>query len=52
MAKKKIVSTVERVSALIEEQALTKEDLMGYLRQTIEIRAFENNISNYWGELC
>jgi len=49
MAKKKNVSTIERVSALIEEQALTKEDLMGYLRQTIEIRAFENNISNLLG---
>ncbi len=49
MAKKKNVSTIERVSALIEEQALTKEDLMGYLRQTMEIRAFENNISNLLG---
>ena len=51
MAKKKNVSTIERVSALIEEQALTKEDLMGYLRQTMEIRAFENNISNLLGVL-
>jgi len=49
MAKKKKISTVERVSALIEEQALSKEDLMGYLRQTVEIRAFENNISNLLG---
>ena len=49
MAKKKTVSTIERVSALIEEQALTKEELMGYLRQTMEIRAFENNISNLLG---
>ena len=49
MTKKKKVSTIERVSALIEEQALTKEDLMGYLRQTMEIRAFENNISNLLG---
>ena len=49
MAKKKNLSTIERVSALIEEQALTKEKLMGYLRQTVEIRAFENNISNLLG---
>jgi len=49
MAKKKTVSTIERVSALIEEQALSKEELMGYLRQTVEIRAFENNISNLLG---
>jgi len=49
MTKKKKVSTIERVSALIEEQALTKEDLMGYLRQTMEIRVFENNISNLLG---
>ncbi len=49
MAKKKNVSTIERVSALIEEQALSKEELMGYLRQTMEIRAFENNIFNLLG---
>ena len=49
MAKKKNLSTIERVSALIEEQALTKEKLMGYLRQTVEIRAFENNISKLLG---
>jgi 2-oxoisovalerate dehydrogenase E1 component len=48
MAKKKI-SELERVSALIEEQALTKEQLMEYLRQIVEIRAFENNISNLLG---
>lgn len=36
----------ERISALIEEQGLTKEDLMTALRQLIEIRAFENNIAN------
>jgi 2-oxoisovalerate dehydrogenase E1 component len=35
----------ERVSALIEEQALTKEQVVGYLRQIMEIRALENNIS-------
>jgi pyruvate/2-oxoglutarate/acetoin dehydrogenase E1 component/TPP-dependent pyruvate/acetoin dehydrogenase alpha subunit len=36
----------ERVSALIEEQALTKEQLLGYLRQVLEIRALENNIAD------
>lgn len=40
---------IERTSALIEDQALTKEQLMGYLRQAMEIRAFENNISNLLG---
>jgi hypothetical protein len=42
----KTMSTTEKVSAMIEEQALTKEDLMGYLRQVMEIRALENNIAN------
>ena len=37
--------TTEEVSALIEEQALTREDLMDSLRQIMEIRALENNIS-------
>jgi len=40
------LSLMERVSALIEEQALTKEELMTYLRQIMEIRALENNIAN------
>jgi 2-oxoisovalerate dehydrogenase E1 component len=39
-------SMIERVSAMIEEQALSKEDLMNYLRQVMEIRTFENSISN------
>ena len=43
------ITNVERVSALIEEQALTKEELMDYLRQVVEIRVFENNISNLLG---
>jgi 2-oxoisovalerate dehydrogenase E1 component len=38
--------TLEEVSALIEEQSLTKEQLLNYLRQMIEIRALENNIAN------
>jgi 2-oxoisovalerate dehydrogenase E1 component len=42
--------TAENISAMIEEQALTKEDLMNYLRQVMEIRAFENNISMLLGK--
>jgi hypothetical protein len=30
MANKQLNPTIERVSALIEEQALTKEQLLGY----------------------
>jgi 2-oxoisovalerate dehydrogenase E1 component len=37
--------TAEEVSALVEEQALTREDLLSSLRQIMEIRALENNIS-------
>jgi 2-oxoisovalerate dehydrogenase E1 component len=40
------IRTIEQVSALIEEQSLTKEELMTYLRQMLEIRALENNIAN------
>lgn len=40
------IHTIEQVSALIEEQSLTKEQLMTYLRQMMEIRALENNIAN------
>ena len=39
-------SRLETVSAMIEEQGLTKEELVGYLRQVLEIRALENNIAN------
>ena len=50
MAKKSSKSKIiEHTTALIEEQALTKEQLIGYLRQAMEIRAFENNISNLLG---
>jgi len=42
--------TAEKISAMIEEQALTKEDLMAYLRQVLEIRALENNISMLLGK--
>lgn len=40
------LSELERLTATIEEQSLTKEDLMGFLRQMMEIRALENNIAN------
>ena len=40
---------IESTTAIIEEQALTKEQLLGYLRQVMEIRALENNISNLLG---
>ena len=43
-------SAFERVSALIEEQALTREQLQTYLRQVMEIRAFENNIATLLGK--
>ena len=39
-------SRLEIVSAMIEEQGLTKEQLIGYLRQVMEIRTLENNIAN------
>src|SRR5512142_2435368 len=43
-------SRLELVSAMIEEQGLTKEELVGYLRQVMEIRALENNIANLLGK--
>ena len=35
---------------MIEEQSLTKDELIGYLRQVMEIRALENNIANLLGK--
>lgn len=40
------LSEFERLSAIIEEQSLTKEELIDMLRQMMEIRALENNIAN------
>jgi len=40
------LTRLEYVSAMIEEQSLTKEELVNYLRQVMEIRALENNIAN------
>jgi TPP-dependent pyruvate/acetoin dehydrogenase alpha subunit len=45
----KKITSLEHVSALVEEQALTKKDLLTYLRQVMEIRAFEDNISDLSG---
>jgi len=40
----------EQVSAMIEEQALTREELIALLRQMMEIRALENNIAELLGK--
>ena len=40
------IRTIEEVTAVLEEQELTKEELLTYLRQEMEIRAFEDNIAN------
>jgi 2-oxoisovalerate dehydrogenase E1 component len=40
------VRQIEQISAILEEQELTKEDLLTMIRQIMEIRAFENNIAN------
>src|SRR5512136_1768077 len=45
-----VVLTAEKISAMIEEQALTREELMTYLRQMMEIRAIENNIAELLGK--
>jgi pyruvate/2-oxoglutarate/acetoin dehydrogenase E1 component/TPP-dependent pyruvate/acetoin dehydrogenase alpha subunit len=49
MITKDNIRTIEEVSAILEEQELTKEELMTYLRQVMEIRAFEDNIANLLG---
>ena len=46
MIKEDSIRTIEEVSAILEEQELTKDELMAYLRQVMEIRAFEDNIAN------
>jgi pyruvate/2-oxoglutarate/acetoin dehydrogenase E1 component/TPP-dependent pyruvate/acetoin dehydrogenase alpha subunit len=50
MITKDNIRTIEEVSAILEEQELTKEELMTYLRQVMEIRAFEDNIANLLGK--
>ena len=49
MITKDNIRTIEEVSAILEEQELTKEELMTYLRQVMEIRTFEDNIANLLG---
>lgn len=44
------VKTIERVSAIVEEQELSKEELMTMLRQIMEIRALEDNIGELLGK--
>jgi pyruvate/2-oxoglutarate/acetoin dehydrogenase E1 component/TPP-dependent pyruvate/acetoin dehydrogenase alpha subunit len=46
----KRISEIERVSALIEGQGLTKEELLTCLRQIMEIRALEDTISKLLGK--
>src|SRR5512135_2243453 len=50
MLQKEGVRTIEQVSALIEEQELTKEELLSMLRQMMEIRALEDNIADLLGK--
>ena len=50
MVNDKNARSIERISALIEEQALTKEQLLDYLRQLMEVRAFENNVNTLLGK--
>src|SRR5690242_1429867 len=40
----------EKTSALIEEQELSRDDVLGYLRQMMEIRALENQIAELLGK--
>ncbi len=44
------ISSAEQVSAMIEEQALKRQDLLAMLRQIMEIRALENNIADLLGK--
>jgi len=41
--------SAEKISAVIEDQALTRDELLTYLRQMMEIRALENNIADLLG---
>jgi pyruvate/2-oxoglutarate/acetoin dehydrogenase E1 component/TPP-dependent pyruvate/acetoin dehydrogenase alpha subunit len=50
MIEEKSLRKFEAVSAVLEEQELTKEELMTCLRQLMEIRAFEDNIANLLGK--
>jgi len=50
MLPKEEVRSLEQVSAMVEEQELTKEELMTMLRQIMEIRALEDNIADLLGK--
>ncbi len=43
-------AAVEDISALVEDQALSRADLIDYLRQILEIRALEDNIAQLLGK--
>ncbi|MGQ9814947.1 MAG: hypothetical protein ACUVR3_07340, partial [Candidatus Roseilinea sp.] len=44
------MTLAEKVSAMIEEQELTRDEVLGYLRQMMEIRALENQIADFLGK--
>lgn len=44
------MTLAEKVSAMIEEQELTRDEVLGYLRQMMEIRALENQIAEFLGK--
>jgi pyruvate/2-oxoglutarate/acetoin dehydrogenase E1 component/TPP-dependent pyruvate/acetoin dehydrogenase alpha subunit len=50
MLPKEDVRSIEQVSAMVEEQELTKDELMTMLRQIMEIRALEDNIADLLGK--
>jgi pyruvate/2-oxoglutarate/acetoin dehydrogenase E1 component/TPP-dependent pyruvate/acetoin dehydrogenase alpha subunit len=50
MSDQNLVRMLESVSAQIEEQGLTKDELQTYLRQMMEIRALENKIAELLGK--
>lgn len=45
MLGKEDVRTIEQVSASVEEQQLSEDELMPMLRQMLETRALEDNIA-------
>ncbi len=49
MGSKSAEETINNMAAMIEEQGLTKAQVVDILRQMMEIRALENNISNLLG---
>ena len=45
-----VSESIARITAMVEEQSLTKEQLVTYLRQMMEIRSLENNIASLLGK--